>query len=93
MATEAVGKKLRSPSSGSPSYVHPCSSRSKTSRFDMPMKSATYSVAGSSKISSGRPSCSSEPLRMIASRSPSARASTWSCVTYTAVNFRRSWSS
>ena len=41
----------------------------------MPMKPATYSVAGSSKTCSGVPSCSIVPARMIASRSPSARAS------------------
>ena len=39
------------------------------SRFDMPMNSATYSVAGSSKTCSGVPTCSNAPARMIATRS------------------------
>ena len=47
----------------------------------MPMNPATYSVAGSSNTFSGVASCSMRPAFMIASRSPSASASTWSCVT------------
>ena len=52
-----------------------------TSRLTIPMNAATYSLAGRSKMSSGVPSCSIRPARMIAIRWPSASASDWSWVT------------
>ena len=49
-----LSSKPSSPSTGSPSWTQTPSRRSSASRLPMPMNPATYSVAGSSKTSSGR---------------------------------------
>ena len=53
------------------------------------MKAATKVVAGLWYTSSGLPICSARPAFITIMRCASVIASTWSCVTYSVVVFRR----
>ena len=52
-----------------------------SSRFIVPMNSATNGVAGALYISAGEPICSIRPPYMTATWSEIESASSWSCVT------------
>ena len=52
-----------------------------SSRFIVPMNSATNGVAGALYISAGEPICSMRPRYITATWSETESASSWSCVT------------